>query len=118
MAQIVKVTVSCDICGADEAEHSRVRLAFDSVLKEIDLCRAHYDELKGHLTPFLDKGRTNRVDPYGRTKATTTTKQKARVETEIDLKALRDWAKKQKIAVPARGRIPKAIVEQFLAQAA
>ena len=120
MAQIVKVTVSCDICGADEAEHSRVRLAFDSVLKEIDLCRAHYDELKGHLTPFLDKGRTSRVDPYARTKNTATAARAKtpRPQPEIDLKALRDWAKKQKIAVPARGRIPKAIVEQYLAQAA
>lgn len=118
MAQIVKVTVFCDICESADAEHSRVRLAFDSVLKEIDLCSTHYALLKSNLTPFLEKGRTSRIDPYSRQRNTAPKAKTARPAAEIDLKALRAWAAQEKIALPSRGRIPKVIVAQYLAQAA
>lgn len=118
MAQQVKVIVYCDICEEPDAEHSRVRLAFDSVLKEIDLCATHYAELKTHLAPFLEKGRTSRIDPYGRQRNTAPKAKTARPAAEIDLKALRTWAAQEKIALPSRGRIPKVIVAQYLAQAA
>ena len=108
--------------GDDVETHS---LMLDGIHYEIDLGLENYDELAAKLSPYLKAAR--------RTAATKTSPAKKRVArgtsapsrtegqapafsaTNPDPAEIRKWAKKRKISIAPRGRIPRSVKEQFIA---
>lgn len=75
---------------------------------DIDLASKSGDRLAKALAPFFDKGQPGEYDVERRTRA------RNGASRGYDLDALRRWAADQGIALPSRGRIPAAIVSQYL----
>lgn len=111
MAKTTVTSVSDDIDGTPDAE--TVTFGFQGVAYSIDLGQKNLDKLTKALAPFIDNATRQRgsgpatVSRKGRTKA--------RSERSYEISDLREWAGKNKIKVPQRGRIPAAVVEQYLA---
>lgn len=114
MARKVEVKVLDDIDGtpADET----VTFGLDGTAYEIDLSAKHGKELRGSLEKFIGAarrmGRTG-AQATGRTRRTASPAPPDRAQN----RAIRDWARQQKIELSDRGRIPRNIVEQYHAEA-
>lgn len=101
--------ITDDITG----EHGAmpVRISIDDKSWTIDLTKSSRAKLDQALRPFLAK-----ATPGGTSQRTTRTKKAARSATTMDASdraQVRDWAAKNKVALPSRGRIPGAVIEQF-----
>ena len=106
MAQRTVVTMTDDIDGSSASE--TVSFAVDGQAFEIDLTTEHAAELRAAFAPYMTAGR--RVGGAGR-RAT------ARTVTDAGYSApaVRAWAASKHIDIPARGRIPTAVVAQYRA---
>jgi len=110
MAKRVITTIVDDLSGEEGAE--TVSFAFLGVAYSIDLAPKNLDKLTRALQPFIDNATKVRgsSSPSSRPRS-------ERGEREYDLVQLREWAGKNKVALPSRGRIPASIVEQYKAAA-
>ncbi|WP_149179971.1 Lsr2 family protein [Streptomyces sp. TRM49041] len=104
MAQRVVVTLTDDIEGGEAAE--TVGFGLDGKWYEIDLNEANAEKLRKTLTPYMEAGRKK----SGAGKARKTYRHTALAP---DPAAVRAWAQSNKLDVPARGRIPKRIYDEF-----
>jgi hypothetical protein len=111
MAKSTITHITDDIDGSAEAE--TVSFGFQGVSYSIDLAAKNLDKLTRALAPFIDHATKNRGTASISRKATTKTAPTA--GRGYDLVQLREWAGKNKIEVPSRGRIPGAVVDQYLA---
>lgn len=98
MASQVVINLIDDLNGrkADET----VTFGIDGVVYEIDLSETNAQKLRECLEPYVTKSR--RV--AGRTK---------RTQLGPDPKAVRAWAKSERIPIPAKGRIPTDVLVKF-----
>ncbi|HEY0117984.1 MAG TPA: Lsr2 family protein [Cellulomonas sp.] len=96
-----------DIDGSEANE--TVTFAVDGVTYEIDLTAGHAAELRTAVEPYTKAAR--RVGGVAR-RATVAAVKAAK---NYDPKAVRAWAGSRHIEIPARGRIPAAVVEQYRA---
>lgn len=106
MAQRTVVTMTDDVDGSAASE--TVTFAVDGVAYEIDLTAEHAAQLRAALAPFVTAGR--RVAGAGRR-----TTVRAIKNAGYSAPAVRAWAASDHIDIPARGRIPAAVVEQYRA---
>lgn len=97
------VELSDDLDGTP-AQHT-VRFALEDSVYEIDLNSANREKLAAAMAPFAAAAR--RVHSSGATAAG--------APTPVDARAVREWARVNDIQVPARGRIPDWVVEQYRA---
>ncbi|MFJ3906554.1 Lsr2 family protein [Streptomyces sp. NPDC090025] len=112
MAQRVVVTLFDDIDGGEAAE--TVAFALDGKTYEIDLNPANAKKLRKALAPYLAAGR--KVSAAGhKAGARPLGGPLKRTALAPDPAAVRAWAQSNKMAVPARGRIPKRVYEAFQA---
>ncbi|KUL23274.1 histone-like nucleoid-structuring protein Lsr2 [Streptomyces regalis] len=120
MARLVQTYLVDDLTqerGDDVQTHS---LELNGVSFEIDLSAGSYEDLEAKLGPFMKAGRRTSSGKRKRPRKASTHAQK-RVpvatfnDTGADPAEIRRWAKERKIAVPARGRIPRSVREQFIA---
>ena len=94
-----------------------VAFALDGTSYEIDLSKRNAAAFRKTFDRYVKaaqrKGGTRSTPrrPSAKKKATTNGKAKR----DFDLTQLREWAGANDIAVPPRGRIPQAIVEQYKA---
>ncbi|MGW1053465.1 histone-like nucleoid-structuring protein Lsr2 [Streptomyces sp. NPDC001155] len=103
--------------GDDVQRHS---FELDGVSYEIDLSAASYENLESALSPFVKAARRTSSGRRARSRKTPAPTRKwvpaaTFSDAEPDPAEIRKWAKDRKIAVPARGRIPRSVREQFLA---
>jgi hypothetical protein len=113
VARKLEVRLVDDIDGGP-AEES-VAFAVDGVGYEIDLSVKHAKELRAALDTFVSCARR-----VGRGGLSTPSRSRATVPARNDRaqnKAIRDWAKRKKIDLSERGRIPRTIIEQYEAEA-
>ena len=108
MAKSTITQVTDDIDGSADAE--TVSFAFQGASYSIDLAPKNLDKLTKALAPFIDHAAKTRG-----TSASTGRKSGAKAARSYDLMQLREWAGKNKIQVPSRGRIPGSVVDQYLA---
>jgi hypothetical protein len=108
MAQRVVITLKDDIDGSDAAE--TVQFALDGKAYEIDLSETNAVLMRERLTPFINAARRGGRDRRG---AGTEPKPKP---DRPDPRVVRAWARDQGMDVPTRGRIPRAVYEQFHAK--
>ncbi|MGW4032583.1 histone-like nucleoid-structuring protein Lsr2 [Streptomyces sp. NPDC004838] len=107
MAQRVVVALVDDIDGGEAAE--TVIFGLDGKSYEIDLNTANAKKLRKALAPFVSAGR-KQTGAGKRGKARVAYKH---TSLEPAPAAVRAWAQSNKMDVPARGRIPKAVYEAF-----
>lgn len=111
MAKNTITSVSDDIDGTPDAE--TVNFGFQGVAYSIDLAQKNLDKLTKALAPFI----ANATRQRGTTMSVVGGKgrAKAKAERPYEISDLREWAGKNKVSVPQRGRIPASVVEQYLA---
>src|SRR5699024_3300508 len=83
------------------AQHT-VRFALEDSIYEIDLNSTNRDKLVAAMAPFAAAAR--RVHGAG-----------SGAETPVDARAVREWARVNGVDVPARGRIPDRIIDEYRA---
>ncbi|MFF0450048.1 Lsr2 family protein [Streptomyces sp. NPDC004609] len=107
MAQRVVIALFDDIDGGEAAE--TVMFGLDGKSYEIDLNTANAKKLRKALAPYVAAGRkqTN-TGKRGRHRGTY-----KHTALEPAPAAVRAWAQSNKMDVPARGRIPKAVYQAF-----
>ena len=93
-----------DLDGSAATE--TIRFAIDGRAYVIDLNKKNAAALRRALDPYRAAARRD-VAPRGRRPAGATR------PAAVDAKAIRAWAKANRVKVPARGRIPGAVVEKY-----
>src|ERR1700712_1254585 len=106
MAKTITTTVSDDIDGSTDAQP--VTFGFQGIAYAIDLGPKNLAKLEKALEPFIEHATRQRGTATKAAKPTSTGR-------DYDLVALREWAGKQKIEVPQRGRVPGSVVAQYKA---
>jgi len=108
MAQRVSVNLVDDIDGGSAVE--TIQFSLDGVNYEIDLGKRNADRLRTAMAAYSQAGRRLvRTTGHGRGRTVV----QRRVEVAADPRAVRAWAKANKVAVPDRGRIPLAVLERY-----
>src|SRR2546423_10838283 len=97
MAQRVQVLLVCDMHDGESAAEETISFAVDGSSYEIDLCKKHAGNLRDAFAPFVGAARKGGGRARGRRRASRSGGRAGEI---------RDWARKQGIAVSERGRIP------------
>jgi hypothetical protein len=97
------VTLIDDIDGST-AEES-IQFSFEGASYEIDLSTENAAAFRSAMKPYLDASR----------KATSRRPRRSASSTAASPKDVRAWAAENGIAVPARGRIPAEVQDQYRA---
>jgi Lsr2 len=100
---IIEVTDDLDGSKAEET----VRFAIDGAQFEIDLSKAHAEELRVVLEPYMKAGRRTGGRRDGRRRSSA-----AGVDKD-QIKAMRGWAKGKGLKVSERGRISAEVQEAY-----
>ena len=98
------VTLEDDIDGSKAAE--TISFAVDGVAYEIDLSTKNAKALRSDLTKWSEHARKAK-------RATTTRARRGASKPVSEAAAIRAWAAENGVDVPARGRIPAAVAEQY-----
>lgn len=93
----------CDMCSTATPATEHLRLTWRGKHYRLDLCPRHEKEVSRSLTKWLAG-----VTPRASREAENTT------AGGYNPKAVREWARRRKIPLPERGRIPKDVVERYL----
>jgi hypothetical protein len=112
MARKVSETLVDDIDGGKAAE--TVKFGIDGIDYEIDLSKKNADRLRSSLVSYVSASR-KLVRTTGRGGRRSRTVVQRRIDVAADPRAVRAWAKSNKIAVPDRGRIPGTVLEAYRA---
>lgn len=116
MAEKVTVELVDDIDGSPAEE--KVRFALGGSQYEIDLSRENADKLRAALKPYIDAARPPGRATQSVSRAPSPPAKRASsgaAALGVDPKAVRVWADENGIDVPARGRIPKPVLDQYVA---
>ncbi|MEU4841851.1 histone-like nucleoid-structuring protein Lsr2 [Nocardia testacea] len=108
MARKVVVTVIDDVDGSSAAAET-VSFGIDGVAYEIDLSEANARELRAGLDKWIPHAR--KVGGRSRAKMPAVRQRK-------DASSVREWARRNGHDVPARGRIPSAVLDAYRRAAA
>ncbi len=111
MASRTIITLTDDIDGGEAAE--TVTFALDGIAYEIDLSEQNASTLRQSLSNFIAAGR--RVGKAAGAGKPGKAPAPARSASDVDTKAVREWARGQGMEVNERGRISAQIVEAFRA---
>jgi hypothetical protein len=114
VARQLHVQLLDDIDGA--AADETLKFGLDGVNYEIDVCARHADKLRKDLAKFILNGRRlgrGGITPARRRHTSGTPARSSRVQNQV----IREWAKRKKIELSDRGRIPANVIEQYEAAA-
>ena len=100
---LVEVLVD-DLDGTEAVES--VRLGWNGQWRQLELSERNLAALSKAIDRFWDAGRPVKGDVAARRRAGTATAGR-------DPRAIRVWAAENRIAVPARGRIPREIEDRY-----
>ena len=91
----------------DNGEGKQITFSVDGRAYEIDLSDSNADKFYKALTPYVDAARSVKsgTSPRGG--------QSVRSKSDIDLGAVREWARANGHTVSDRGRVPSTIVEAY-----
>jgi hypothetical protein len=111
MAKKIIETVTDDLDGS-EADHT-IQLGWEGEWRELDLNQKNLDALAKVFDRYWDVARPE-ASATGRSRRRRASgpRQAAR---DFDLVQLREWAGRNGVNIPSRGRIPRSTVEQYKA---
>jgi hypothetical protein len=104
-----KITQLVDDTDGGPADET-VSFDLDGVGYEIDLSAANAKALRAALDPWCAAARA-----VGGRRGRRVTRVPTRVEVPVDTRAVRAWAASNGVDLPARGRIPRSVIEAFRA---
>ena len=102
MATITITQITDDLDGSKDAKS--YSFSWQGTAYSIDLNNKNFKALDKLLQPYIEAATKVTRRSSGRRTATAARK---------DAPSVREWAKRQGLEVSGRGRIPKAIVEQY-----
>src|SRR3954468_12415522 len=108
MAREVIEKLVDDLDGGDAVE--TVSFALDGTSFEIDLSRKNAAAFRRTFDRYVKGGRRSSSSGGRRHKAAASTNG-SKPKRKFDIARLRDWATANDVPVPARGRIPQAVVD-------
>ncbi len=115
MAQKTIVQFTDDLDGSEASQ--TVEFGYQGQSYKLDLNDKNAAELEEALAPYIAAaqqadGRSSRGGTRGRGRQASAVQQRDR---DYNPKAVREWAQSQGLEVPARGRMPGKVLEQFKA---
>lgn len=102
MARTTTVTITDDMGGTGSA--TPIYFSVNGERYVIDLNKRNTDTFFKRLAPYIESATPNPPGPVG-----TPTRYKGNPDAAL----IRDWAREQGIDMPARGRLPLALVERY-----
>jgi serine/threonine-protein kinase RIO1 len=102
--ETVMVHLEDDITGGEADE--TLAFTFEGKNYEIDLNKANARKFRNAMKLYVE---------HARRANTSRSSGRRRSSSGVDPKAVRAWARERRIQVPARGRIPAAIIEKYKA---
>jgi hypothetical protein len=105
VASRVVTLITDDLDGSEAAE--TIAFSLEGASYEIDLSNAHAEELRSVLELYMKAGRKTGSRRDGRRRS-----QGASVDKD-QIKAIRDWAKKQGLNVSDRGRVSADVRDAY-----
>jgi nucleoid-associated protein Lsr2 len=111
MAREVIEKLVDDLDGGDATE--TVSFALDGTRFEIDLSRKNAAAFRKSFDRYIKAGRRSPAAGGRRRKAAASTNG-SKPKRAFDITKLREWAGANDVRVPARGRIPQAVVDQYM----
>lgn len=102
MVRRTQIVLEDDLGGGSANE--TVTFGIDGNWYEIDLNSKNADTFRQMLAMYVEAGRRVNVSGEDGPKARS---------TDSNAKIVRDWASAQGLPVPARGRLPRAVIEAF-----
>ena len=110
MAREVIEKLVDDLDGGEATE--TVRFSLDGTSFEIDLSKKNAAAFRKSFDRYIKAARRSSAGGARRRKAAASTN-RAKPKREFDITQLREWAGANGVTVPARGRIPQAVVDQY-----
>lgn len=105
-----------DFTGKPVEDATTVKFSVGGTTYELDLGPASEEKFDKALAPWVAKARkvrgTRKARSKARSRSVAYTRRKSRKEV---LKPVRDWAAKNKLDIPDRGRIPERVMEAYRA---
>ncbi|SIS10771.1 Lsr2 family protein [Microbacterium sp. RURRCA19A] len=108
--QIAQVIDDLDGTTLDEGEGQQITFSIEGRSYEIDLSEKNAEKFYAAFAPYVDAGR-----PIGSPSRRATPARAARAKSDLDLNAIREWARANGHTVSDRGRIAGPIVEAYKA---
>lgn len=122
MAEVITLVDDLDQSADNVARHT---FALDGTVWQIDLSEKNLEKLTKALRPFIDAGspaaqgaKPARGWPSKipvAAKPARKRRGRAPAAAAVDAKAVRAWADENNVVVSPRGRIPKPVIDQYLA---
>ena len=116
MARITQVVVTCDLEDGEVSASDSLSFTYNGKTYTLDLCKDHYEEVKGVLEGYANAGhsagraprsrRGRSAAPAGRSSRSSRASSSPRGESRAEI---REWARAQGYAVGDRGRIPAEV---------
>jgi hypothetical protein len=100
----------CDVCEK-QADDEAIRFGWGITFYETDLCADHGEELQSMMEKMVRHARRLGAPAKSVEVKSRSTKQ---TRPKVSTKEVRDWANKKGIEVSDRGRVPEALIAQFL----
>lgn len=91
----------------EDGNGKQLNFSVDGRVYEIDLSRENADKFFAALAPFVDAARSVGAGGAGRNRRA------AQRGSDVDLRAVREWARKNGHTVSDRGRVPANIVDAY-----
>ena len=111
MAREVTETLIDDLDGSKAAE--TVPFGLDGTTYEIDLSKRNATAFRKSLARFIKAARPASSSARSSRRKGTPSTNGAGLKRDFDITQLREWAGTNKVAIPSRGRIPQAVVNQY-----
>jgi nucleoid-associated protein Lsr2 len=111
MAKATVEVLIDDLDGSDGAQ--TVTLGWNGDWREIDLSKRNLASLDRTLDRYWSVGRPVSANGQTTRRGRPTKSSSASAKGKRDPKVIRAWATENRIAVPARGRIPADVEQQF-----
>ena len=111
MAREVIEKLIDDLDGGDAAE--TVTFGLDGATFEIDLSKKNAAAFRKSLARHVSAARRSPTSSRSTRRRAAPATNGSKPKRDFDILQLREWAGANKVAVPARGRIPNSVVEQY-----
>lgn len=92
----------------EEGDGKQITFSIEGRSYEIDLSDRNADKFYAAVAPFVDAAR-----PVGRTGSGSGRARPARRSSDLDLSAVREWARANGHTVSDRGRVPASVLEAY-----
>ncbi len=104
---IAQLTDDLDGSVIEEGEGKQITFSIEGRAYEIDLSDTNADKFYKALTPYVDAARSVKNSTSSRGG------QSARAKSDLDLGAIREWARANGHTVSDRGRVPATVIDAY-----